>query len=114
MEHNDRVIASVDIINTDIRVHYDNDEIEVIPNNHASYCKMREEWLINQPPFISDKYKVNMNNIIMACIVQKESAINELNTFFSEGNEENIKNFFIYMRNRDLVYERSRWTKTAI
>jgi hypothetical protein len=111
MEHRESVITSVDIMNTYIRVHYDNDEIEIIPINRESYSKMREEWLINQPPFISDKYKINMNNIIMACIVKKQSAINELNTFFSEGNEENIKNFFTYMRNRDLAYEKSRWNK---
>jgi len=111
MENIESEITSVDILNTDIRVHYNNDEIEIIPINKESYIKMREEWLIEQPPFISDKYKINMNNIIMTCIMKKQSAINELNTFFSEGNENNIKNFFTYMRNRNLENEKSKWSK---
>jgi len=109
MENNDCIITSVDILNTDMRVHFDNGNIEIIPVNVKSYVKMREEWLIQQPPFISDKYKLIMNNIIIASIFKNQNAINELSLFFREGNEENIKNFFIYMRNRDLTFEKSRW-----
>jgi len=110
MENNDCIITSVDILNTDIRVHCDNGNIEIIPVNVESYVKMREEWLIQQPPFISDKYKLIMNNIIMSSILKDQNAINELSLFFSVGNEEKIKNFFIYMRKRDLTFEKTKWT----
>jgi len=110
MENNDCIITSVDILNTDIRIHYDNENMEIIPVNVESYVKMREEWLIQQPPFISDKYKLIMNNITMASIFKEQNAIDKLSLFFTEGNEENIKNFFTYMRNRDLTFEKSRWT----
>jgi len=113
MEHINNTISTIQILNTDIHVTYDNDEVEIIQNNLESYIKMRETWLIDQPPFISDKYKMNMNNIILASIQKKQSSINDLKTFFSEGNEEIMKNFFIYMRNRDLTFEKSKWTRAS-
>lgn len=111
MEHINSVISSVDIVDDTIVVTYDNDEIEVLPINLETYAKMRTEWLIEQPPFISDRYKSNMNNIILATIQKKTSSINELAAFFTEANKEQVKLFLTYMRTRDLTVEKLKWTK---
>ena len=111
MENTNNTIISVSIANNNIVVSYDNNNNETIPLTRDSYIKMREVWLKKQPPFISDKYKKQMNNIILASIQNKDKSISELSEFFSEGNEENIIKFLNYMRTRDLTEEKSKWTK---
>lgn len=111
MENTNNTITSVSITDNNVVVLYDNNNQETIPLNTDSYKKMRDTWLKKQPPFISDKYKKNMNNIILASIQNKQKSIQELSDFFKEGNEEEILNFFNYMRNRDLTDEKAKWTK---
>jgi len=111
MENTNNTIISVSIANNNIVVSYDNNNNETIPLTRDSYIKMREVWLKEQPPFISDRYKKQMNNIILASIQNKDISISELSEFFSEGNEENIIKFLNYMRARDLTEEKSKWTK---
>jgi len=111
MENTNNTIVSVSIADNKIVVLYDNNNNETIPLNRDSYKKMRDVWLKEQPPFISDKYKKQMNNIILASIQNKEKSISELSEFFSQENEVDIIKFFNYMRVRDLTEEKSKWTK---
>jgi len=111
MENTNNNITSVSITDNNVVISYDNSNQEFIPLNTDSYKKMRDTWLKDQPPFISDKYKKNMNNIILASIQNKEKSINELSEFFKVGNEEEIIKFFNYMRERDLTTEKAKWTK---
>ena len=41
---------------------------------------------------------------------KSNKCINELYTFFSPNNEEEVKKFLIYMRNRDLTQEKNKWS----
>ena len=52
-----------------------------------------------------------MNNIILASIQNKAKSISELKEFFATGNEDKIKEFFNYMRTRDLTEEKAKWKK---
>jgi len=111
MENINNTITSVSITDNNVVVSYDNNNQETIPLNIDSYKKMRDTWLKEQPPFISDKYKKNMNNIILTSIQNKQKSIQELSDFFKQGNEEEIMKFFNYMRTRDLTEEKAKWTK---
>jgi hypothetical protein len=111
MEHTNNAINTVDIIDDTIVILYDNDATEVLPISLETYANMRKEWLIDQPPFISDRYKSVMNNIILATIQKKASSINELAAFFTQENKDTVKLFLIYMRTRDLTAEKLKWTK---
>jgi len=111
MENTNNTITSLLITDNNVIVSYDNSNKETIPLNTNSYKKMRDTWLKENPPFISDKFKKNMNNIILASIQNKKKSIQELSEFFKEGNEEEIIKFFNYMRTRDLTEEKAKWTK---
>ena len=52
-----------------------------------------------------------MNNIILSVIQNKQSCIAELKSFFTQENIVEVTNFFVYMRNRDLTEEKSKWIK---
>jgi len=43
--------------------------------------------------------------------INAQKSIQELADFFKQGNEEEIINFFNYMRSRDLTEEKAKWTK---
>nr|QPI16551.1 MAG: hypothetical protein NIOZUU159_00039 [Virus NIOZ-UU159] len=111
MENTNNTITSLLITDNNVIVSYDNINKETIPLNTDSYKKMRDTWLKENPPFISDKFKKNMNNIILASIQNKKKSIQELSEFFKEGNEEEIIKFFNYMRTRDLTEEKAKWIK---
>lgn len=113
MEHINNTIQELAIADDQITLTYDNNETEVISINTESYKKMRTTWLTEQPPFISDKYKKVMNNIILSSIQNKESSIAELKTFFTQENKEEVINFFNYMRSRDLTEEKAKWKKVV-
>jgi hypothetical protein len=109
MENTNNEIVSLVIVGDLIKVTYDNNVTEELTKSHEFYVNMRTEWLVSQPPFISDSHKDVMNNIILACIHKNARSIAELNTFFSQGNEEKVKAFFTYMRKRDLTEEKKKW-----
>lgn len=109
MEHTNNEIVSLVIDDTLIKVTYDNNSLEEITNNHDFYVSMRNLWLVSDPPFISDKFKDVMNNIVLASIHRNNRSITELKSFFSKGNEEKVKSFFTYMRKRDLTEEKKKW-----
>lgn len=111
MENIENSIVSINIVDEQINILYDNDMTETLMINKDTYKKMRDNWLIEQPPFISDKYKKQMNNIILSVIQNKQSCIDELKSFFTQKNIVEVTNFFVYMRNRDLTEEKSKWIK---
>lgn len=111
MENIENSIVSINIVDEQINILYDNDMTETLMINKDTYKKMRDNWLIEQPPFISDKYKKQMNNIILSVIQNKQSCIDELKSFFTQENIVEVTNFFVYMRNRDLTEEKSKWIK---
>lgn len=94
---------------TKIVIKYDNEQTEELTVCNELYSNIKNKWLVDQPPFISDRFKNIMNNIILACIHKNERCINELNAYFAVGNEENVKSFFNYMRKRDLTEEKKKW-----
>lgn len=106
------VIETNDIDNTEVKkivITYDNEQKEELIVCNELYNNIRKMWLIDQPPFISDRFKSIMNNIILGCIYKNERCIHDLNAYFSVGNEENVKSFFDYMRHRDLTEEKKKW-----
>jgi hypothetical protein len=109
MENLNNEIVTLVIANNVIQIRYDNDKQEDIEINETFYSNMRNLWLISQPPFISDRYKNVMNDIILACIHKNKRCINELNNFFAKGNEDSVKDFLTYMRKRDLTEEKKKW-----
>jgi hypothetical protein len=109
MENLNNEIVTLVIVNNVIQIRYDNDKQEDIEIDEIFYSNMRNLWLISQPPFISDRYKNVMNDIILACIHKNKRCISELNNFFAKGNEDSVKDFLTYMRKRDLTEEKKKW-----
>jgi hypothetical protein len=109
MDHLNNEIASLVIEDNIIKITYDNDAFEEIEICDKFFVDMRTTWLISQPPFISDRYKNVMNDIILACIHKNKRCINELKIFFASGNEREVKEFLTYMRKRDLTEEKKKW-----
>lgn len=109
MEYLNNEISVLVIDNNILKITYDNNVEQEIIIDELFYSNMRNTWLITQPPFISDSYKNIMNDIILACIHKNKRCINDLNIFFSKGNEENVMKFLTYMRKRDLTEEKKKW-----
>jgi hypothetical protein len=109
MDHLNNEIASLVIEDNIIKITYDNEVCEEIEICDKFFVNMRTTWLISQPPFISDRYKNVMNDIILACIHKNQRCINELKIFFASGNEREVKEFLTYMRKRDLTEEKKKW-----
>ncbi len=122
MEYANNEIVSLEILdsteeNADkrvvINIKYDNDAVEELVVSPEMYANIKTKWLVDQPPFISDRYKNIMNNIILGCIHKNERCIGELNSYFSVGNEVDVMAFFNYMRKRDLTEEKKKWRKVV-
>jgi hypothetical protein len=90
---------------------YDNAMTETLVIGKVTYDKMYKEWLVEQPPFISDVYKQTMNNIILSSIHNNQKCIGDLNGFFRVENKDDVMNFIKYMRSRDLTQEKLKWNK---
>lgn len=112
MENDGLEIVSVQFESGNCVVNYVNGAIETLPVNIETYKAFREKWLVSNPPFISDSYKVQMRNITLASINNNPKCIADLDKFFASPNEETVKKFFIYMRNRDatLPAKKAVWT----
>lgn len=113
MEHEGQSINTVTLDNGIISILYENGEIETLTNSKETFVNMHNKWLVDQPPFISDLYKVQMRNIILATINDNPKCIYDLCVFFSNGHEEEAKKFLTYMRNRDLTQEKQKWTPAS-
>ena len=112
MENINNALVDITFTENSFTITYDNELTETLVIGKETYEKMYIEWLKEQPPFISDVYKQNMNNIILTAIHKKKECIAELNGFFREENKEEVLNFIKYMRGRDLTQEKLRWNKS--
>jgi len=110
MENLEQEIKSIEYNEIIISIEYENNNIEIVEKNKDGYRKLYDAWLKEQPMFISDIYKTQMRDLTFASR-GNENALNDLNTFLSENNKEQATEFIIYMRKRDLTYEKSKWTK---
>lgn len=110
MEQPNQTITNIIIENNNIHIEYDNNTVEELPVCKETYIQMHNLWLKEQPPFISDLFKIQMRNIILATINNNERCISDLNAFFSAANVEEVKRFLTYMRKRDLTSEKQKWT----
>jgi hypothetical protein len=111
MDFKSNLITSVILTDTTIEVFYndDNNTHEILEKNQQTYKRMYDEWLSGeQKMFISDIFKNEMRNLTYAC-GNNEKSIQELNLFFSNGNEETVLKFLNYMRSRDLTFEKKKW-----
>lgn len=113
MENPGIEISSVDLSNEQIKITYENNAIEILPVNHDTFHLMYNTWIVPNPPFISDRYKIQMKDLSLCCIANKEDCKSNLHKFFVPSNEKNVKEFLTYMRKRAdiLPAERSKWTK---
>jgi hypothetical protein len=112
MENQDIDILSVEFNSENLIVNYINDTTETLPINIDTYKAFYEKWLVPNPPFISDIFKIQMRNITLASINNNQKCIADLNRYFSSPNEEVVKNFLTYMRNREntLPFKKAQWT----
>ena len=111
MEYTNNKISDIAFIENTMIIYYDNNETESLILGKDTYSKMYKEWLVEQPPFISDIYKQNMNNIILSSIHNNPDCVNALNNFFVDNNKEEVIKFLDYMRTRDLTQEKLKWNK---
>jgi hypothetical protein len=110
MDFKSNLITSVILTDTTIEVCYDDDNNthQILQKNQQTYKQMYDEWLLEQPMFISDIFKNEMRNLSYSC-GNNEKSIQELNSFFSNGNQEKVLKFLNYMRSRDLTFEKKKW-----
>jgi hypothetical protein len=111
MENINNKIVDIVFNENNMIISYDNEQTETLAIGKETYSKMYKEWLVEQPPFISDIYKQNMNNIILSSIHNNIDCANTLNNFFVENNKQEVIKFINYMRGRDLTQEKLKWNK---
>jgi hypothetical protein len=111
MEYTNSKISDIAFIENTMIIYYNNNETESLILGKDTYSKMYKEWLVEQPPFISDIYKQNMNNIILSTIHNNPDCVRALNNFFVDSNKEEVIKFINYMRSRDLTQEKLKWNK---
>jgi len=111
MDNINNTLVDITFVDNDMIITYDNELTETLTIGKETYDKMYKEWLVEQPPFISDIYKQNMNNLILASIHNNQKCISDLNGFFKVENKEEVINFIKYMRTRDLTQEKLKWNK---
>lgn len=113
MEHEGVDIVSVELSNNEIKVIYANGANETLANNTDTYKAFYDKWLVSIPPFISDKFKIQMRDISLATLTQKAGSITALTQYFQSPNEDNVKSFLMYMRTRPsfLPSQKAQWSE---
>jgi hypothetical protein len=111
MEHINNELVDITFEDNTMVIAYNNGLTETLVLGKETYEKMYKEWLVEQPPFISDIYKINMNNIILASIHNNQKCVSDLNGFFVVDNKDDAIKFIKYMRGRDLTQEKLKWNK---
>lgn len=109
MEQPEQQVKDIIFTDIDFKIIYDNDTEETIQKNQEGYKILYDAWLVEQPMFISDIYKTQMRDLNFASR-GNQSSINQLNLFIVEENKTEVIKFINYMRNRDLTFERQKWT----
>jgi hypothetical protein len=116
MENDGVEIESVLFESDNMIINYVNGANESLAVGLDTYKAFHQKWLVSNPPFISDSYKIQMRNIILASINNNPKCIADLNKFFIPANQNTVKKFFIYMRKRDatLPAKKAAWTVKAV
>lgn len=110
MEYLENEVVSVEFNDTSFILTYDNNNTETVEKNKEGYRGLYDAWLKEQPMFISDIFKTQIRDLTFASR-GNEISLNQLNNFLSDENKEQAVKFIVYMRKRDLTFERAKWTK---
>lgn len=110
MEFPEEDVVDVSLTETDINIVYQNGGNEIITKDKEGYKKMYDEWLLEQPMFISDIYKTQMRDLSFGSR-NNQASVDNLNKFFSESNKTEVIKFLNYMRKRDITFEKNKWIK---
>jgi len=108
MEQVGLLVVDVNLNIGSIEIIYANNAKEIINKNQDGYKLMYDNWLVQQPMFISDKFKDQMRHIEFAARGNTK-LLSDLNNFFTDSNKINVIKFLNFMRERDLTYEKAKW-----
>ena len=108
MEYLENEVLSVEFNELTLKITYDNNKIEIVEKTKDGYKKLYDAWLKEQPMFISDIFKTQMRDLSFA-YRNNETSFNQMNEFLSEKNREQAFAFIVYMRKRDLTFEKAKW-----
>jgi len=111
MEYLENEITEIVFTHNTITITYDNNEIEIVEKTKEGYKKLYDAWLKEQPMFISDIFKTQIRDLSFA-YRNNETSFNQMNNFLTEANREQALAFIVYMRKRDLTFEKAKWTIT--
>jgi len=110
MEYPEEDVVDVILTETEIKIIYQNGGNEILTKDKDGYKRMFDEWLKEQPMFISDIFKTQMRDLSFGSR-NNQASVNNLNNFFSENNKTEVIKFLNYMRKRDLTFEKQKWIK---
>jgi hypothetical protein len=110
MEYLENEITDILFEPEKVTVTYDNNQTEVINKTKEGYKLLYNAWLQEQPMFISDIFKTQMHDLSFAARGYSDK-LDNMNRYFSEENREEALKFIVYMRKRDLTFERAKWNK---
>ena len=110
MEYPEEDVVDVSLSDTDINIVYQNGGNGILTKDKEGYKKMYDEWLLEQPMFISDIYKTQMRDLSFGSR-NNQASVDNLNKFFSESNKTEVIKFLNYMRKRDITFEKNKWIK---
>jgi len=110
MEYPEEDVVDVILTETEIKIIYQNGGNEILTKDKDGYKRMFDEWLKEQPMFISDIFKTQIRDLSFGSR-NNQASVNNLNNFFSENNKTEVIKFLNYMRKRDLTFEKQKWIK---
>lgn len=91
---------------------YSNSGVESIILNKANYIALFDNWFIETPVFITDKFKAQIKSLNFVKIDKDVvKNLNDLNIFF--GDTDKALKFFNYVRSRKEIIDldKKKWTK---
>jgi len=109
MDYKELDITELNFENNNLLITYSNNEVEILPKNFDTYSKLYDDWLLDQPMFISDIFKTQMRDLFFVAKNNDINSLNSLNSFLSESNKDEVLKFITYMRKRDLTEEKKKW-----
>lgn len=110
MEYLENEIVDISFTPDTVTITYDNNQVEVVQKTKEGYKLLYDAWLNEQPMFISDIFKSQMHDLSFAARGYQDK-LNNMNNYLTEENKEEALKFIVYMRKRDLTFERAKWTK---
>lgn len=110
MEYLENEITEISFTPETVTITYDNNQVEIVNKTKEGYKILYEAWLKEQPMFISDIFKSQMHDLAFAARGYPDK-LNNMNRYLTEENKEEALKFIVYMRKRDLTFERAKWTK---